>query len=102
LKALVAGLGLLVVLGTALVIGVVIKRMYAAPAPASNISAAVPVPGAALPPADAITLPAGSRITGLAAAGEAFAVTVSGPSGDQLWIVNPQTGARYVTMSTPK
>jgi hypothetical protein len=106
LKALVGGLGLLVVLGTALVIGVVIKRMYAGPALASNVAdVAPPVPGylAAAPPVSgAVTLPAGSKITGLAASGDDFAVSVSGPAGDRLWIVNARTGAYYVMMSTYK
>jgi hypothetical protein len=97
LKALVAGLGVLVVLGTATVIGVVIKRIYADPAPASTGSAAAPVPGGGV-----VQLPAGAKITGLAAAGGDFAVAVSGPAGDQVWIVNPATGVRYVALSAAK
>jgi hypothetical protein len=50
----------------------------------------------------AVTLPAGSKITGLAASGDDFAVSVSGPAGDRLWIVNARTGAYYVMMSTYK
>ncbi len=104
LKALVAGLGLLVVLGTALVIGVVIKRIYASPAPPST-ARAVPVPGAAAGLATLnapVPLPPGSKITGIASAGGAFAVTVSGPAGDQVWIVNPHTGARFLALSAPR
>lgn len=105
LKALVAGLGILVVLGTALVIGIIIRRIYANPAPPSNIAAVAPAPdtGGGMPPAsDPVKLPEGSKITGIAAAGGVFAVVVSGPAGDQVWIVNPQTGARFVTMSGAK
>ncbi len=97
LKTLVAGLGVLVVLGTATVIGVVIKRIYADPQPASTAAAAVP---ARLD--NVVALPAGTKITGLAAAGGRFAVAVSGPAGDQVWIVDPATGARYVTISAAK
>jgi hypothetical protein len=107
LKALVAGLGLLVVLGTALVIGVVIKRIYANPAPPSTAPAAtpqLPVPGEAAGPAVGapVPLPAGSKITGIAASGGVFAVTISGPAGDQVWLVNPSTGARVLALSAPK
>ncbi len=104
LKALVAGLGLLVVLGTALVIGVVIKRIYASPAPPSTAHA-LPMPGdgASLATVSApVPLPAGSKITGIAASGGVFAVTVSGPMGDQVWLVNPHTGARVLALSAPK
>ncbi len=84
LKALVAGLGLLVVLGTALVIGVVIKRIYASPAAPSM---------SAVPAGVVSALPAGSRIMGLAGAGGAFAVWVSGPGGDAVYLLDPATGA---------
>lgn len=105
LKALVAGLGLLVVLGTALVIGVIIKRLYASPAPPS-IAGAPPADTQGVIPVTAVspplTLPAGSKITGIAAAGGVFAVTVSGPAGDQVWEMNPHTGARFLALSAPK
>jgi len=104
LKALVAGLGILVVLGTAVVIGVIIKRLYASPAPPSIAGA--PPADVALPDAGAafnapVLLPAGSRIAGIAAAGGDFAVTVTGPAGDQVWVLNPQTGAHVVALSAP-
>ncbi len=97
LKALVGILGVLIVLGTALVIGVVIQRIYARPA-APSMSAAAWTP----PPADPLVLPAGSRVSGIAAAGDDLAVWVSGPAGDQIWLVDPRTGARFVTMTAPK
>ncbi len=98
LKALVAGLGLLVVLGTALVIGVVIKRMYAGPAAASTVAgSAVPVPGAV-----AALLPAGSRIAGLAGAGGDFAVWVSGADGDRVYLIDPQTGGVSLALRAAK
>ncbi len=93
LKALVGILGVLIVLGTALVIGVVIQRIYARPA-AASISA--PAPGGKL------VLPAGSHVAGIAAAGGELAVWVSGPEGDQIWLLDPRTGAGFVTMTAPK
>jgi hypothetical protein len=101
LKALVAGLGVLVVLGSALVIGVIIKRIYANPAPPSTAAAPV-APDDSLPAGAPFTLPQGSKITGIAAADGAIAVAVSGPAGDQLWLVNPQTGAHALALNAPK
>ncbi len=94
LKALVVGMGLLIVLGTALVIGVVIHRLYA------RNSAPSMAPAAAAPrPSGVLNLPAGSRITGVAASGGDFAVSVSGPAGDQLWLLDPQSGARRLAIT---
>jgi hypothetical protein len=95
LKALVGILGVLIVLGTALVIGVVIQRIYAKPE-AASISLA---PGL---PTGALVLPAGSRVSGIAATGEELAVWVTGPDGDQIWLVDPRTGARFVAMTAAK
>jgi len=100
LKALVAGLGVLIVVGTAVVIGVIIKRIYASPAPASNFSAA-PVPGYGLPADSLASLPAGSHIAGLAGSGGVFAVWVTGPKGGQLYLLNPQTGALHLAVQAP-
>jgi hypothetical protein len=97
LQALVGILGVLIVLGTALVIGVVIQRIYARPAAPSISAAALAVPGAG-----PVLLPAGSHIAGLASAGGALAVWVTGPAGDAVWLVNPQTGAHTVVMTAPK
>ncbi len=97
LKALVGILGVLIVLGTALVIGVVIQRIYAKPA-AASISEAPWTP----PKTDPLMLPPGSRISGIASAGGDLAVWVTGPAADQIWLVDPRTGARFVTMTASK
>ncbi len=103
LKALVAFLGILVVLGTAVVAGVIIRRLYASAAPASNFSGAtLPPPSGMAPPATATTLPAGSRILGLAAAGGSFAVWVTSPAGGQdIYLLDPATGALRLSVQTP-
>ncbi len=112
LKAAVGGMGLLIVIGTTVVVGTIIHRLYAresAPPPMVAALSAPAAPGmaptavgsGAPPPADTVSLPAGSHISGITAAGPDVAVWVSGPAGDQLWLVNPQTGARYVALATP-
>ena len=102
LKALVGILGVLIVLGTALVIGVIIHRIYAKqPAPsmaAATAPAVVPGATAALP-AMANRLPAGDYIKAIAAAGADVAIWVGGPDGDRVLLVNPATGSIAVAIS---
>ena len=88
-------MGVLIVLGTALVIGVVIHRIYARnPAP-SNVSAAVvPVPAVMA----GMHLAPREKISGIAGAGGDVAVWVSGPAGDRLLIVDPQSGQGRVVL----
>jgi len=97
LKALVAIMGVLIVLGTALVIGVIIHRIYAGTAAASNM--AVAVPPVTLAPA---TLRNGEHVAGIAAAGADLAVWVNGPDGDRVLLINPATGSVAVALAAPK
>ncbi len=73
-------------LGTALVIGVVIQRIYAKPA-AASMSAA---------PAD------GERVAGIAGAGGYVAVWESGPDGDRIVTIDPATGAMKTVLQLPR
>jgi hypothetical protein len=107
LKALVGGMGVLIVLGTALVIGVVIHRLYARnPAPSNIAVATVPVPEGAMgatrlaPGNVAASLAAGEKIMGITGAGGDVAVWVSGPAGDRLLLIDPQSGQTRVVLST--
>jgi hypothetical protein len=102
LKALVGILGVLIVLGTALVIGVIIHRLYAKPSAPSMAPALVPatVPAEAVAlPAIANRLPAGDYIKAIAAAGADLAIWVGGPEGDKVLLVNPVTGSITVAIS---
>ncbi len=74
----------------------VIQRIYAKPAAASMSE---PVPGVAS--GAPLVLPVGAHVSGIAAAGEDLAVWVTGPAGDQIWLVDPRTGAR-LAMTAPK
>ncbi len=89
LKLLVGILGVLIVLGTALVIGVVIQRIYAKPA-APSMSAA-PAPAAA-----------GERIMGMAGAGGFIAVWETGPDGDRVLTIDPANGAVKTVLQVPR
>ncbi len=91
---LVGGLGVLVVLGTALVIGVVIHRLYAKPSAPS-----MPVPAVPAFPALTNRLPAGDTIKAIAGAGAGLAIWVSGPEGDQILLLNPATGQLTIAVS---
>jgi len=86
LKALVGILGVLIVLGTALVIGVVIQRIYARPA----------VPSISVAPA------AGERIAGIAGAGGYVAVWETGPDGDKILSIDLATGAVKTVLQLPR
>ncbi len=96
LKALVGIMGVLIVLGTAVVIGVVIKRIYAKPAAPSTVAAAP------LPPMPAETLAPGEHIAGIAGAGGSLAVWVTGPAGDRILLLNPQTGGFTTVLRAQK
>ena len=87
-----AGLGVLIVLGTAVVAGVIIHRIYARVSPAASMVAAVPVPGVA-----PVRLAPGERVAGIAGAGGALGVWVTGPQGDRVLLIDPASGqARQV------
>ena len=82
-------LGVLIVLGTALVIGVVIHRIYAKPAaPAPGVVPGVP----AMLPAASNVLGRGEHVSGIAGAGGAVAIWVSGPEGDRILLLDPSSG----------
>ena len=98
LKALVVVLGVLVVLGTALVIGIVIHRLY--DKPATPAPAMIPGVTPALPAAPNL-LAHGEHITGIAGAGGAVAIWVSGPAGDRILLLDPGTGKLAVALSAP-
>ena len=79
------GLGVLIVLGTALVIGVVVKRAVE--------STAKPAFGA--PAGFATALPAGpgASIGGIAASGGTVAIWIKTGHGDRVVFLDPRTGA---------
>ncbi len=92
-------LGVLVILGTALVIGVVIHRIYGkrgglAPAIVPGVSVALP--------AAPVALVRGERIAGIAGAGGDFAVWVTGPAGDRILLLDPATGRLATALTAPR
>jgi hypothetical protein len=96
LKALVAGMGVLIVIGVTVVAGTIIHRLYASfsapPMVAAPLAAAIsPVTAgeASLHPGE---LANGEHISGLAAAGPYVAIWVSGPEGDRILLLNPLSG----------
>lgn len=108
LKALVVGLGVLVVLGTAVVIGVIIYRIYAhvAGKPAQAGSAAhgqVARAVSAAPFERTIAGGKGGSIAGLAAAGGGIAIWVRNDAGGKVVVIDPTTGRTLgqVTLDRP-
>jgi hypothetical protein len=99
LKALVGILGVLIVIGTAAVIGTVIHRLYAR----NDAPSMAPLAAPAAPPLPAglagARLAPGEHIAGIAAAGGRIAVWVSGPQGDRLLLIDPLDGRSSVVLS---
>ncbi len=79
LKAATIGMGLLIVLGTTVLIVTIIKRSSA--------------PGVAGDVAAVLDEPAGTRIAGIAAVADRLAVQLQGGGVDRVVLVDPHTGA---------
>lgn len=101
LKALVIGLGVLVVLGTSVVIGVIIYRIYAQvaarpahPRPAQTPAAAPGVGKTAAVGQFHRTIAGGhgGTIAGVAAAGGRIAIWVRNDAGGKVEVIDPATG----------
>lgn len=89
LKALVIGLGVLIVLGTALVVGVIIKRIYdagSAPAKVSEARSETTAPAMLRIPATA-----GAAIGGIATMDGRLAVWVKDGGGGKVVLIDPRT-----------
>jgi hypothetical protein len=101
LKALVIGLGVLIVLGTALVIGVVVKRIvestHAAPTGAIS-TAAVPVNA---PFHTSLPAATGAKISGVTAAGGVVAIWLRDDQGGRIDFIDPHTGTLLGTANAP-
>lgn len=96
-------MGVLIIIGTAVVIGTVIHRLYGKfTAPSMPVSSSAPPPGNTDWPAGrTVALEAGEHIAGIAAAGRYLAVWVNGPKGDRLLLLDPMTGQLHVALSPP-
>ena len=104
MKAAVGGMGVLIVVGTAVVVGTIIHRLYArdsAPPPiAQPLAAEVPAHGftsiynapGGVDGAKPAMLAPGEHISGIAAAGAYVAIWVSGPTGARVLLLDPASG----------
>ena len=103
LKALVGFMGVLIILGTAVVVGTVIHRLYAKK-PVPSMQAAVLAVPAGVPamqaPGAPVMLAPGEHIAGIAGAGGDVALWVSGPEGERVLLLDAASGqARVVVQS---
>ncbi|WBO57783.1 hypothetical protein GT370_10660 [Acidocella sp. MX-AZ03] len=123
LKAAVGIMGVLIVIGTTVVIGTIIHRLYArfsAPSTPSVAAASVPAPGAvqgvvqgvvaqgAAVPAGGgpaaggmVALQPGERVAGIASAGAELAIWVRGPQGERVLLLDPATGQSHAVLAGP-
>ncbi|MGC9269826.1 hypothetical protein [Acidiphilium sp.] len=102
MKALVIGLGILIVLGTALVIGVVVKRMVKSTESSSVVVNSRDTTLSGVVPFSTI-LPAetGGKIAGIAASGGVIAIWLRDGKGGRVAFIDPHTGALLGTAAEP-
>lgn len=89
-------MSVLIIIGTTVVIGTVIHRLYS-----RNASPSIPAPlatPAPVGPMASAALAPGEHIAGIAAAGADVAVWVSGPNGDRLLLLDPANGKVSVAL----
>ncbi len=103
LKALVIGMGVLIVAGTVTLVVLLVQRaggarvapepgVVAGVAPGAGVAASAPLQGWAAPVV--LGQPAGSRIGGVVNAGGALAIWVVRPDGDRVVVLDPASGRR--------
>lgn len=107
LKALVGIMAVLIIIGTTVVVGTVIHRLYArftaSPTPDSSATAQAALPPSlpAGPPPKAIILPSDEHVISIASAGAEIALLVTTPKGEKLLILNPDSGTLRTALSSP-
>ncbi len=79
LKALTAVMGLLIVVGTAVLVATIVRRAGAPAAPAEKIAVA-------------LGEPSGTRIAGIAAVADRLAVALQGGGPDRVVLIDPRSG----------
>ncbi len=88
-------MGVLIILGVAVLVTVIYRRATALAVPGSFHSLASGPPALI-----GLGLPAGARIAAVAAAGDRLAVTVTLADGDRLYLIDPRTGAVAAVVAT--
>lgn len=99
LKAAVAIMSVLIVIGTTIVVGTIIHRLYAKYAAPANPTAEMLAPVAGAPATTASLLP-GDHIQTIAAAGPDVAVWVNGPTGERILLIDPASGTVRVGLQS--
>ena len=85
LKAATVVMGVLILAGTAVLVATIVKRATA-PAPAAGFVPSVASVAATLHE------PPGTQIAGVAASGDALAITLRGGGPDRVVLIDPRTG----------
>jgi len=91
----VIGMGILIAVGTTVLVVLLVQRMSAAPAPiaSATVSAPAATAGTAADTGAAmLDEPAGTHIAGVSLAGERLAVQLAGGGPDRVAIVDTRTG----------
>jgi hypothetical protein len=84
LKVITIAMAVLIVVGTTALLAVIVHRLSNSPAP---VAPCLPAPVAAV-----LDEPAGTRIVGIATAGDRLAVQLQGGGVDRVLLMDPHTG----------
>lgn len=107
LKALVGILAVLIIIGTTVVAGTVIHRLYARftlpPTPPANPSISAPAASSISEgaPPKALALPGDEHIMAITGSGADIAILVTTTKGEKLLILNPDSGTLRTALTSP-
>jgi len=91
----VIGMGILIAVGTTVLVVLLVQRMSAAPAPIASTAVSAPAATAGTAAdtgAAMLDEPAGTHIAGVSLAGERLAVQLAGGGPDRVAVVDTRTG----------
>lgn len=88
LKIATIGMGVLIVLGTMTLVGIIVHRISSRDTPEAAVTAALPATVSAV-----LDEPEGTHIAGIAAVGDRLAVQLQGGGVDRIVLVDPRSGS---------
>ncbi len=94
LKVLVVVMGVMIVVGVAVVAVTIVRRV------AATGGGTPPVAASALPSRVVLDQPPGTRIAGIAATSDRLAVRLEGGGPDRILLLDPRTGGTLITTIT--
>lgn len=100
-------MAVLIIIGTTVVVGTVIYRLYArftaqpTPSTQATVPSASSTPATFLPPGNPIRLGTGQHIAQIASAGTDIVILVTTHNGEELLLLNPASGTVRTLVTSP-